>query len=250
MSANIWYIKKCKLFERLSDFEANKLNRVALTRKFKKKTLVYSPSDSGDYVLVLAAGRVKIFDVNHDGRETILTFIESGELFGELSALSGERRQEFAEAVEDTTLLAIPREEFMQLLAGRSDLSLSITKLIGLRRQRIEARLRQILFLSSRERLIFILAELIDMHGQQNGTQFAIRFPLSHQELANLIGLSRETVTATLGQLQNEGLVNIQRQRVSVPDLPALRAAGQLANSSMNIPPTQAAPIRTRQVIN
>ena len=98
-----------------------------------------------------------------------------------------------------------------------------MTKLVGLRRQRIETRLRNILFLPTRPRLIRVLVELVETHGERIGTRHAIRFPLSHQDFAGLIGVSRETVTLTLGQLQAEGLIAIERRRVVLLDLERLR---------------------------
>lgn len=223
MAGPIWYLKTCNLFERLSDPEAERLNRRALVRRFKKKAVVYAPAEAGQTVLVLAAGRVKIYDLTLEGRETILAFVEQGELFGELAALDGQPRREFAEAVEDCEVLAIPGDDFLALLESRADLSLSVTKLVGLRRQRIETRLRSILFLPSRPRLIRVLVELVEMHGERAGTRYAIRFPLSHQDFAGLIGVSRETVTLTLGQLQAEGLIAVERRRVVLLDLERLR---------------------------
>ncbi|MCI0704015.1 MAG: Crp/Fnr family transcriptional regulator [Planctomycetia bacterium] len=226
MAGPIWYLKRCDLFERLSDTEAERLNRRALVRKFKRNAVIYAPAEAGESVLVLAHGRVKIYDLTRDGHETILAFIEEGELFGELAALDGQPRQEFAEAVEDCELLAIPREDFVALLEARGDLALSVTRLVGLRRQRVETRLRNILFLPSRDRLVRTLVELVEAHGERTGDQYTIRFPLSHQDFASLIGVTRETVTLTLGQLQAEGLVTIERRRVIVLDLDRLRQNG------------------------
>lgn len=223
MAGSIWYLKTCDLFERLSDAEAERLNRHALVRKFKKKTVIYAPEESGQSVLVLATGRVKVYDLTIEGRETILAFVEQGELFGELSTLDGQPRRDFAEAVEDCEVLAIPGNDFIALLESRADLALSVTKLVGLRRQRIETRLRNILFLPSRPRLIRVLVDLIQMHGEKNGNRYTFRFPLSHQEFAGLIGVSRETVTLTLNQLQSEGLIEVERRRVVLLDLERLR---------------------------
>ena len=228
MAGPIWYLKTCDLFERLSDDEAGRLNRRALVRTFKKGSIVYAPAEAGQTVLVLATGRVKIYDLTHEGRETILAFVEQGELFGELAALDGQPRREFAEAVADCEVLAIPGDDFLGLLESRADLALSVTRLVGLRRQRIETRLRNILFLPSRPRLVRVLVELVETHGEKAGGRHAIRFPLSHHDIAGLIGVTRETVTLTLGQLQAEGLVTVEHRHVIVLDLARLRQEGGL----------------------
>jgi CRP-like cAMP-binding protein len=240
MNGTIWYLKQCDLFERLSDAEADQLNRRALLRRFAKRTLVYVPTEPGESVMVLASGRVKIKDLTLDGRETILAFIEEGELFGELALLDGLPRQEYAETVEDSQVLLIPREDLLALMKGRADLTLSITKLMGVRRQRVENRLRNVLFLSSRERMVRLLVELAEAHGQRVGTRTEIRFPLSHQELASLIGVSRETATITLGQLEQAGLVVVQRRKVSIVSMHRLQAEARgQADATAPAPPAR-----------
>jgi CRP-like cAMP-binding protein len=224
MDGSLWYLKRCAIFERLTAAEAARLNRRALVRRFKRHTVVYAPTEPGESVLVLTSGRVKIKGVTPDGREAILAFIEEGELFGELALLDGQPRQEFAETVEDSEVLLIPRDDLLELMEARPDLALSVTKLIGLRRQRVEGRLRDLLFLTSRDRMARILLELVETYGVRSGHRWEIRLPLSQQELANLIGVSRETATIVLGQMQAKGLVEVGRRRITVADLRRLRA--------------------------
>src|SRR5207237_5728600 len=128
------------------------------------------------------------------------------------AVLDSQPRNEYAEVVEEARVIAIPREEMLWLMEQRPDVSLSVTKLLGLRRRRIENRMRNILFRSTRERIVGLLAELLETHGQRaTGGGWEIRLRLSHQELANLIGATRESVTLALGQLQREGLIAIHR---------------------------------------
>jgi CRP/FNR family cyclic AMP-dependent transcriptional regulator len=218
MERKLWYLKRCDLFERLTPEQAARLERRALMRSFPRGTLIYAPTEPGQCVLVLVAGRVKIKDVTADGKESILTFIDEGELFGELAIVDDRARQEYAEAVTDAQVLAIPREDLLALMEQRPDIALSITKLVGLRRRRIENRFRNVLFLPSRERLVRLLLELMEAHGDRSGNSCSIRLPLSHQELASLIGVTRETVTVVLGQLQAEGLIRVKRRRLVVTD--------------------------------
>ena len=223
MDGALWYLKRFDLFERLTASEAERLNRRALIRPYKRHSLIYSPAEPGQSVLAVASGRVKIKDLTADGRETILAFIEEGELFGELALLDGRPRQEFAEAVEDSEIVAFPTDEVTRLMESRPDVALSVTKLIGLRRQRIESRLRNLLFLPSRARLVHVLLELAETHGDQSDNRSLIRIPLTHHDLAGLIGASRETVTIVLGQLQADRLVRMERKRILLPDLKKLR---------------------------
>ncbi len=101
-------------------------------------------------------------------------------------------------------------------------MSLFITKLIGWRRRRIENRLRNVLFLPSRDRMIRLLHELMEAHGDRAGNRCDLRLALSHKELASLIGVTRETATTTLGHLQAEGLIKAERRRIVIVDCAAL----------------------------
>jgi CRP-like cAMP-binding protein len=111
-------------------------------------------------------------------------------------------------------------------MGRRTDVALHVTKLLGFRRRRIENRLRNILFRSNRERIVGLLLELLTAHGQRVERTWEIRLRLSHQELANLIGATRESVTVALGQLQREGLIEVHRRRIRVLDRGRLAAEG------------------------
>lgn len=220
----IWHLRNCDLLGQLPDEELARLERCAAVRKVPKGGVVYSPRDAGSHLMVLAEGRVKIKDITPEGKETILGFIEEGEVFGELSVLDGDERGEYAEALSASVVVRVPREEVMALLDRRPELTLGITKLIGLRRRRVENRLRNVLFLPARDRMTRLLDELMDAHGEyaEDGT-VQLRIKLSHQDLAGLIGLTRETVTVTLGQMQAEGLLRVQRRRLTILEPRRLR---------------------------
>jgi CRP/FNR family transcriptional regulator, cyclic AMP receptor protein len=218
MTSNLWHLKQCNLFETLTPEEAERLERRAMMRRFRKGGMIYFPDEPGQSVLVLASGRVKIKGLTPDGKELIFAFIDEGELFGELALVDDAPRGEFAEAVEDSEVLSIPRDELFRLMEARPGLALSITKLLGLRRKRIETRLKNVMFRSNRQRVIGVLLELLDSHGERLDQTWQLRIRLSHQELASLIGSTRETVTIVLGQLQYEGFIRVKRRCITVLD--------------------------------
>jgi CRP-like cAMP-binding protein len=224
MKEKIWFLKDCDLFERLSVGEKRHLESQAVVRTFPSGTFVYFPTDPGQSVLVVARGRVKIKFISADGQETILAFVGPGELFGELAIVDTQPRNEYAEAVAETTVIAIPRDDMLALMEQRPELALHVTRLFGFRRRRLENRLRNILFCSIRRRVVALIMEFIETHGKLVGNAWEIGLPLSHQDLASLIGATRETVTLTLGQLQDEKLIRIQRRRLTVLDRKKLAA--------------------------
>jgi CRP-like cAMP-binding protein len=240
MHETIWYLKRCDLFERLTPSECQRLERAATARSFQRRETVYFLGEAGSSVLLLAEGRVKIKSLLPDGKEMIFAFIEEGEVFGELALLDAEPRQEYAEAIEPSRVIALPRDEVLWLMSQRPDVALSVTKLLGLRRRRIENRLRNVLFRPVRERVAALLLELLETYGQGPGGRREIGLRLSHQDLANLIGATRETVTNELGRLQAERLIEVKRRRIAILD------RRRLAEQAGEVQPIPSAPVAGR----
>jgi CRP-like cAMP-binding protein len=224
MAEKIWYLKRCDLFGRLSEAEMGRLESRALVRSFPRKSLVYMPSDRADGVLLLTAGRVRIGTVTDEGKQAILTFVEPGELFGELAVFDDGNREDYAEATENSTVLFLPADEMRRLAEEHAAVSFGITKLIGLRRRRIERRLKSLLFRSNRERLVHLLLELADQYGRTVADGIDLGIKLSHQDLAAVIGSTRETVTIVLGELQAEGTLRVGRRKILLTDADRLAA--------------------------
>ncbi len=224
MGDQVWYIKNCRLFEQLTAEQFARLEQRARVRRFPKNTPVYLPSDSSDGVFLLAEGRVKLCSITPDGKQAILAFIEPGELFGELALVEDSEREEHAETMAVSTLVLLPREALQQLMSESPHLALGVTKLFGLRRKRIERRLKSLLFRSNRDRLIHLLLDLTAQYGRDSEDGVLLSIPLSHQDLASIIGATRETVTTLLGELQLERLLKVARQRLVIRDLQRLAA--------------------------
>ncbi len=223
MNERFWHLKNCALFEQLKPEEIARLEQRCRARRFAKRSPVYLPSDKSEAVLLLARGRVKLASYTAEGKQAILTFIEPGEMFGELAVLGDSPREEYAEAVEPSLVILVPREEIQRLMAEHPELAMGVTRLIGLRRRRIERRLRYLLFRSSRERLLHLLVELLDDYGQPSSSGMLLNVKLAHQDLANIIGTTRETVTILLGELQTQGLLKLGRRRLWVVEPDRLR---------------------------
>ena len=225
MNEKLWYLKDSRLFEHLDSAEIEQLEAGSRMQVFPRKSLVYLPSDRGDAIFLLTSGRVRLYHVTSDGKETVLTFIESGEIFGELTLLGQTQREEFAEAMEKSTVVMIPGAVVQRLMETQPSFTLQLTRLMGLRRQRIERRLKSLLFRSNRERLVFLLLELAEKYGKSTPEGVTLGIRLSHQELASMIGSTRETVTVLLGELQLEGGLLVKRRQIILTNLPLLAGA-------------------------
>lgn len=216
MQQKHWFLKRCDLLGQLPLEQLSRLESRCRISDFARGALIYLPSDAGDGCFLLAAGRVRIFSVTPDGKQSIVAFIEPGELFGELAVFAAGQRDDFAEAAEKATVVLIPGETMRAVALENPALALGITKLIGLRRRRIERRLRSLLFRSHRERLVHLLLELAEQFGRPTPRGLKIELKFSHQELAGVIGSTRESVTLLLGELQREQLLEVASRRIEL----------------------------------
>ncbi|MCA9239423.1 MAG: Crp/Fnr family transcriptional regulator [Planctomycetales bacterium] len=214
MTESLWWIKQCELFRRLAPGELQRLEQHSRCRSFPAKSPLILPSDGAESVFLLTEGLAKLSHLTGDGRESILAFIEPGELFGELALFDDRKPEEYVETVERCTVVAMPAEEVRRLVNEHADLAVGVTRLVGLRRQRIERRLRNLLFRSNRERLIHLLLDLSEQFGVQTNDGVQLRVRLSHQDIASLIGSTRESVTVLLGELKSAGEIGGGRRRV------------------------------------
>ena len=225
MNEKYWYLKKCPIFAQLSNEQVEAVEKESFFREFRRGEMVYLPNDMADSVMLLARGRVRLFHMTGEGKQAILGFVEPGELFGELSVFSGREREEHAEALETTAVVLVPGRVMQQVIAKSPEVSMKMTQLFGLRLRRVERRLKSLLFRSSRERLIHLLLELAERYGRATQEGVLISQKISHQDMASIIGATRETVTITLGELQDEGVIEVNRRRIT------LRNVGNLATT-------------------
>ncbi len=249
MAQNFWHVRNCSLFQRLTEGQLESLERRARIKKYPKGSSLYLPSDQSDGTFLLADGRVRICSTTPEGKQTILAFVEPGEVFGELALVESGPREERAEAVVNSTVILIPSDHLRSLMEESAHLTIGVTKLIGLRRKRVERRLRSLLFRNNRDRLTHLLVELAEQYGNATSEGIELSIRLSHQDLASIIGATRETVTTLLGEMQSDGLLRIRRQRLLILDLRKLANSSNItqpSQSSERKAEPQASPLTTR----
>jgi CRP-like cAMP-binding protein len=214
----LWYLKRINLFSALTLPELQEMERITRMQEVRKRQPIYLPGDPSNTVFLLKKGRVKISTTAPSGKEVTFEILEPGEIFGELEVLEDAPREALAEALDDALICAIRREDFDRYLRQHPDMTLKLTKLIGLRLRKIHSRVEDLVFRAVPARLAHLLLELGKNHGLPDGTGIRIRVKLTHQEMANLIGSSQETVSATLGQFRERRLIRMDGRSITVLD--------------------------------
>ncbi|HLF85818.1 MAG TPA: Crp/Fnr family transcriptional regulator [Nitrospiria bacterium] len=216
LNSKIWYLQRINLFKEIPADDMEELARVTRMESAKKKETIFLPGESSQQVYLLKTGRVKISRVSEEGREITLALLEPGEIFGELEILEGSARDTIAEAMEESQLCVIQKEQFLSLIRKRPELSFRLTKLIGLRLRRIESRVEDLVFRDVPSRLAHLLIQLSENYGKTTPEGIFLNIKITHQEMANLIGSIRETVSATLGEFKKEGLITFEGRKIII----------------------------------
>lgn len=193
-------------------------------RRFKRGEYIYLPEEAADKVFFLTEGRVKIGSYADSGKEITKAILSAGEVFGELSLIKdGQKRHDFAFAMEDTTVCALSVSEMRTLMRDRNGLNLFLLNIMGSRMLEMEQRLESLIFKDSRTRVIEFLIEMVEKKGQRVGYEWVVRKFITHQEIANLTATSRQTVTTVLNELRNNNIIAFDRRRLLVRDLDLLK---------------------------
>jgi CRP/FNR family transcriptional regulator, cyclic AMP receptor protein len=191
---------------------------------YRPRQVIYLPGDRAQGVHFLTTGRIKISKVTRDGKELTLAYRNEGDFFGEPCLLDGGPREEMAEAMDASITVEIPREMLDQLLRGDGGAAYKFARALIVRRKDLETRVEQLIFKDVGAKLAELLLNLGQEHGISDERGIVVGLKITHQEMANLIGSTRETVSLTLSQFKRKGLIQTEGRRVILADLEGLRA--------------------------
>ncbi len=219
MPNKVWYLQHNRLFHGVPLKEIEKYAHLFHEQDFKPKEIVFSEGDLGDAIYLLKTGHVRLYRLTEDGKELTLAFLGPGDVFGELSLFREARRQTFAEALEDSHICAASVEDFTRLMSHKPQLTMMVAGEIARRHSEMETRIAGLAYGSGRAKLVSALRHLAREHGDERADgKIRIGLRLSHQEIAQLMGVTRETCTIELGKLQKAGAVCFDDDRYIVVD--------------------------------
>jgi CRP/FNR family transcriptional regulator, cyclic AMP receptor protein len=217
------YPHRVQLFSGLSEVEMKTINAVARRLRKERGEFVYMPGDRANSVYFLSKGRIKLSVLSDSGKEIAIDIIQAGEMFGEFALIDESLRSNMTQALDDVTILVFNKQDFVSLLRSQSNLALNYIRMVGDRRRRMEKKLSDITSKEVPERVCELLHELAayTLPAQGGGQQSLI--PLMHQDVASLIGASRQTTTSILNDLMRRGFIELGRGWIRIKSLTDLR---------------------------
>ncbi len=210
----LWYLQKVDLFADMSDEEIMDVIEGIVHRQFPSKTTLYTPNEQVENTYILKEGEVTLYQIV-DGRKVIIDILKPGSIFGNIGLHHDEVEGNFAEVSENAFVCTFPENFFVQLLKKRPDIAQKMIRILGKRITEREAQLRFLSALHAKDRILATV-KLLNQKDEKSILPPLLRMPtrITHEKLASMTGLTRETVTKQLKELSEEGMISINRKHI------------------------------------
>lgn len=230
MSDIVELLRKVPLFSGLDREDLTALASIVIQRDYGKRDVLFHQGDPGEEFMILTEGSVKVELMNSEGKELTLTILTPFQFLGELALLDDVPRSATVVALEPSVLLSINKRDFARLLESFPRMSIPMLRQLTRRVRVLTDDIASMAFLDSYSRVTRKILNLAEEMGQTNAEgHILIDRPLTHQQLANLVGTTRETVTKILNEMKDNGLLDIRRHRITILDRDELLARADLS---------------------
>ncbi len=208
-------IKSSSIFSSLKDDELTELAGLAVERSLTSDEFVFWDGDTPEWFYIVAEGKVKVLKYSSLGKEFIIAFFGPGEMFGEVAVFENEPYPASAQAVTETKVVGVRKEDFLSFLTNRPQVALRIISVLGGRLRDAHGRLRDLAGERVEQRLVSVLLMLLAKLGPT--------LPFTRQEIADMVGTTTETTIRVMSTLRDRGIIRSVRGKVVILDEQKLR---------------------------
>ncbi|HWF90561.1 MAG TPA: Crp/Fnr family transcriptional regulator [Pyrinomonadaceae bacterium] len=215
--------QRVKIFSDLGSEEMTHIATHARALRKSRGEFIYTPGDRADFVYILKRGRVKLSVLAETGKEIAIDIIQPGEIFGEFALVDESLRSNMTQALDDVLAWVFSKHDFTKLLTTQPKLAMSYIRLVGDRRRRMEKKLSDITSKAVSARICELLHELATGSAAVETIGSNHLVPLTHHDVASLIGAARQTTTTVLNDLERRGIIELGRGWIRVKWLKQLQ---------------------------
>ena len=216
-------IARIPLFERMSPEEREELRGMMSQTTLRRGEVLFNEGDSGDRLYILLTGKVKLGHTSVDGRENLLAVLGPGEIVGELTLFDPGPRSATATAVATTELLAIEHNQLMGFIDSHPTLAKDMLRALAVRLRLTNIALADLVFSDVPGRVAKALLDLADRFGAPTEDGIHVPHDLTQEELAQLVGASRETINKSLAEFSSRGWIRLEGRAVTLIDVERLK---------------------------
>src|SRR5688500_16325220 len=217
------FLATVPLFSGLPPEELQQFAAITREKTYPRSSVILFEDDPGDSLFVIREGRVKVVLVGEDGREIILGVLGVGEHFGELSLIDDQPRSAHVIAMEDSTLLVLRRDDCRRSVETSPPAACTLLSGHSRRRRRADGKIGGLVLLDMPGRIARTLLDMAEEGGSET-----IERPLTHQTISQMIGASRETVSRSMREFQDQGWIGVERRKIRVADREGLKRRAQV----------------------
>ncbi len=210
--------RRVPLFSGLEREDLESLISVTTRRTYLKEAVIFFEHDAGDALFMIVSGRVKVTILSDDGREIILAVLSDNDFFGEMSLLDNQPRSATAIAMRETEMVVLHQKDFLSIVEKRPRVLINLLATLSSRLRKANQQIGNLALHDVYGRVARILLEMASETGnRQEDGRVAFRRP-THQEIANMIGATRETVSRMISDLNRQGYIEISGKDVIIQD--------------------------------
>ena len=204
------------IFSDLQKETIDKIAEIGIRKLYKKINVILMEEEAGSALFVIISGKVKVARTSNDGREVILSILTDSDFFGEMAILDGLTRSATVIALEDSELFIIQRNEFLQLLHDHPETSIALLQELTKRLRAADMKIKSLSLKDAEGKVATVILQLADDIGKiKKGIVEIEKLPLQ-QDLANMAGTSRETISRTLHSFAKKGLVELEGSKLRI----------------------------------
>ncbi|MBN2556146.1 MAG: Crp/Fnr family transcriptional regulator [Anaerolineales bacterium] len=211
------YLSTIDIFQDLSRKEVEQIDQAVTMSTCRPGRIFYSPEEAGEVLFLLKQGTVHLYRLSPEGKKLVVATLGKGAIFGEMSLIGQGMHNLFAESISDCVLCVMSRVDVERLIREKPQVAMRFMESMAARLQEAETQLEDLAFKSIPARLAaLLLRRAVEDEGDEILTGY------THQDLAELLGTYRETITQTLNELKSQGVISIGRKRIQILNRAAL----------------------------
>jgi len=224
-SDEIGFLRNVPIFAELEDKDLQRIAKLGTRQKYKKGNIVVLEQESGAALFVIVAGKVKVVRMDEDGKEVILSMFGPGEFFGEMSLLDGMARSASVVATVKAELFMIHRRDFLELLHEYPSVAIALLAELAMRLRKADMQIKSLSLKDAAGRVANVLLMLADDLGVFRKGKVEIEDLPLQQDIANMAGTSRETVSRMIHQFVEKGHVSLEGNKLTINNYEEFRKA-------------------------
>ncbi len=204
------------IFADLPNDTITQIEKIGIVKKYQRDEPILLEEDSGNALFVILSGKVKVSRSSNDGREVILTILSETDFFGEMAILDGLARSANVIATEESKVFLLQRNDFLQLLQDHPEISIVLLQELTSRLRNADMKIKALSLKDAEGKVATVLLQIAEYSGKiKNGVVEISKLPIQ-QDLANMAGTSRETISRTLHSFAKRGFLELDGNKVRI----------------------------------